>query len=329
MPLIQSIAEVKAVLRISNFSDDADLPDIEQAEEKHIIPLIGQALYDQALAAYGNAAAPALDKRLLEKIQKPLAAFAYLDDLGLIHAMITDSGVRTTSTGNMEAAHRWEFNEVKDTLEDKGLSGLESLLKFLEDNKADLPNWTASDEYAYYHSFLIKSGVEFSKIYPLFQPLRTFIALQPEMEKAETIYLEPEIGEDFLDELKATPDPDANTEKLLKLLKRALVYYAIKHAIEDLPVRISNNGFTVVSEQAGSNDNAEPGRKPAPDNWMTVKMEAAERDGDHFLKLAVKFLNKTATDELFATYYNSEYYTPPTTVKKFDKGNEGRKIFRL
>ena len=131
MPLITTIQQIKQVLKISNLNNNASLPDIEAAEEKYIIPKIGKVLYTELLTAYENDTLTPIQEKLLLKVQKPLAAFSYYDDLAVQHAVITDTGVRKISTDAMPTAYRWEFDGVKDTLAQKGHQGMESLLHFL------------------------------------------------------------------------------------------------------------------------------------------------------------------------------------------------------
>jgi hypothetical protein len=329
--LLKTIAEVKSVLRISNLDDASNLPDIASAEETYIIPAIGQTLYESLNSAYNDeppTLAP-IEQDLLLKIQKPLAAHAYLDDLGLIHAQIGDAGVRRTTTDNMPAAYRWEVDEVKNALANRAFQGMESLLKYLEKYKAQFPDWTASEAFKRRTRYLIKSGYDFSDQFTLYHPLRTYNALLAIMGDVEELYIIPSIGKTFFDELKSAINPDANQVQVIADLKKAIAHLCIMHACEKLPVRISDAGFT-INTAIGSSDSGNANREHAPNANLSVLITSCQRDGKSYLMKAKAFLNEKATALIFTTYFNSEYYKAPQDPDTpIEDGNSRRKIFTL
>lgn len=328
MALIKTIQEVKSVLRISSLDDDMSLPDIDQSQTKHIIPAIGKEIVTEITGIYEAGNGSELQQQLIKTIQKPLAAFAYLDDIGLIHATITDRGVARITTAEMPAAFRWEFNEVKAALEDKALTGMEQLLQFLEDNKSEFTTWATSDAYKQYHQFLIKTGTEFNQYYSLYQPMRTFQALRPVMALVEDMYLYQSLG-DYLQELKDKAAPTDDESFVIDMLKKSESYLSIKHAIETLPVRISDTGFTVTAMRGTDKDAFETDRQPATDNLMSIKMQAADRDGQNYLFKTVKYLNTNASETVFPEWFAGDKYQNPTTTSAPTRGNESRNIFRF
>lgn len=328
MALIKTIQEIKSVLRISSLDDDMSLPDIDQSQTKHIIPAIGKEIVTEITGIYEAGNGSELQQQLIKTIQKPLAAFAYLDDIGLIHATITDRGVARITTAEMPAAFRWEFNEVKAALEDKALTGMEQLLEFLEDNKDEFTTWANSAAYKQYHKFLIKTGTEFNEYYSLYQPLRTFQALRPVIALVEDMYLTQSLG-DYLQTLKDKAAPTDDELFVMDMLKKSEAYLSIKHAIETLPVRISDTGFTVTAMRGTDKDAFETDRQPATDNLMSIKMDAADRDGQNYLFKAVKYLNMNASATVFPEWFTGDKYKNPATTATPTRGNESRNIFRF
>jgi hypothetical protein len=326
--LLKTIAEVKAVLRISNLDDDSSLPDIASAEETYIIPAIGQTLYDSLNDDY-NAVPQTLtsiEQDLVKKIQKPLAAFAYLDDIGLIHARITDAGIRRTTTDNMPAAYRWEVDEVKNALYHRAYQGLESLLSFLEKYKDQFPDWTASDAYKRRTGYLVKTGYDFNDQFSLFHPLRTYNSFFGIIGDIERLYIIPTIGETFFNELKALVAPNADQTTVIADLKKSIAHFTIRHAAEKLPARITQHGFTI--HHATGNDSGDSSSEHAPDNILSMLIKSCEKDGNNYLIKAKQYLDEKATGIVFPTYFNSPYYSNPATSAA-DDGNSRRKIFTL
>lgn len=308
MALITSIQQVKQVLRISSVDSDSSLPDMAEAEYTHIIPKIGKDLYDELHAAYnGNTLSP-IQAELLLKIQKPLAAYAYFDSLALQHAMITDAGVRRTTTDNMPSAYRWEFDGVKDTLANKAAQGMEVLLEWLEDNKASFPTYTASAAYAERSRFLLKSAEDFSNQYRLDQKYRTYNALLTIMDDAEQLYVNSMIGAEFFGELKLLTSPNTLQKELIGFLKKAIAHFTLYHAFEKNTVTMTEMGPSIYDRYAdrGANDRAQPLM-----DMMTATMQALQRDGQTYLIKAKQLLDKNASDTVFPTYFNSTHYSAP------------------
>lgn len=328
MAIIKNISEVKKYVRISNYNEDSTIPDMDAAAVEHLIPFCGEEIYAQVEDGYEGGTLQPNEEKLLHKMQRPLAAWAYYDDLAFINATITDRGVTYTQTEEMPPVSRWSYNKLKGALLDRALQGTERLLEFLENNSNDFPKWQNSNARKSYKKLLIRSGYEFSKYYPLYQPLRTYISMKSIMAMVEDMYIQPTIGKDFLETLKTDNLTSAEEKTIVEYLKKALTYRTIWQAIQELPVRISDNGFTVVE---GSNpDGTEPGRTADNSVLLDMKMKAADREATHYLVRAKEFLDEHAGSQTFPLYYNSDYYTDPASKKKEHiTGNDNRKLFRL
>jgi hypothetical protein len=323
MPLITTIQQVKQVLKISNLNNTSTLPDIESAEEKYIIPKIGKVLYNELLTAYEGNTLTTIQKALLLKVQKPLAAFAYFDGLAIQHAMITDTGVRKINTDTMPTAYRWEFDGVKDSLANMGHQGMESLLQFLEDNSASFPSWTSSEAYAIRNKFLIKTALDFSDQYRIDQPHRTYSSLLSVMADVEDLYIKPTIGEAFFAELKADPAPTADEKQVIATLKKAIAQLCIHHSLEKSLVKITEAGVTVYDR---SSDRADSTASQPTHDQIQFVLNATKRDGQSYLVKAKTYLDQKASGSVFATYFGSSFYSAP---KEYEDPNKSRKIFRF
>lgn len=321
MPLITTIQQVKQVLKISNLNTSSTLPDIESAEEKYIIPKIGKTLYNELLTAYEANTLTTIQAKLLLKVQKPLAAFAYFDGLATQHAIITDTGVRKIATDAMPTAYRWEFDEVKDSLANMGHQGMESMLQFLEDNSVSFPSWTASDAYAIRNKFLIKTALDFMDQYRIDQPHRTYSSLLGVMADVEDLYIKPTIGEAFFAELKADPAPNTDEKLVIATLKKSIAHLCIHHSLEKSLVKISEAGVTVYDRYAdrGGSTAAQP-----TNDQIQFVLNATKRDGHSYLVKAKSYLDEKASVSLFSTYFASTFYTAP---KDYEDPNKNRKIF--
>jgi hypothetical protein len=331
MALIRTIAQVHATkLRVSNLDEDATLPDMDEAQRLYILPYIGAALIaelETTIDGIDGAETPEnLPYRtLLPYVQKPLAAFAYWAELPVMHSRITEAGVRRTTTDNMPAAYKWEYEEAHSYLEDRAYSTLEALLVYLEANAETFADtYGASDQKQDREKQLIKSGEEFTTLYKLFQPSRTYHHLKPLLQDVELMYIAPAIGAEFYDELKALASPSALETKAINLLKLAMANISIYLATEKLPCRISANGFDVLNSMG--NNTSE--RAQAAETMLSKVGQAAKLFGEKYLNQCLSVLNENATAEVFTTFFESKFYTAPGN-KIIDRKNDSRKIFRF
>lgn len=321
MPLITTPHQVKQVLKISNLNTKDALPDMEAAEERYIVPALGTDLFEELQEAYNDNTLTTVQQKLLLKVQKPLAAFAYHDDLALQHAVITDTGVRKIQSENMPTAYRWEYDGVKDALIQRAYQGMEMLYKFLEDNVAELPSWTTSPGFILRNKFLVRTAMDFNEQYKIDEPYRTYNALLGVMGDVEELYIKPAIGEAFFTELKEITTPTEDEKQVIADLKKSIAHLCIHHAFEKLSVKVTERGLSIYDRYAdrGNSENAQPST-----DLMNFTMKAALRDGQNYLSKAREYLNAKASNSVFVTYFQSDRYVAPS--EKVDI-NKDRKLF--
>lgn len=340
MALIKTIQEVRAILpHLSKLSNTASLPNVDKSGRKHIIPIIGQSLYE-TLDSHYNAVPQSLsdaERVLVSLVQVPLIAFAYLDDVGLIHATITDNGIRRATTGDMPAAFRWEVEQLKNTLADYAADGVENLITYLFAHADDFAAWTNSDEYKEINGYLIRTATDFNKQYRLVQPQRTFWLLKTIMADVEENYVIGDLGRDLLAWVKEQEeilvDTGSGEADVLKMLKKAVAFLTVKHACERLPVRFDQYGFTIITQGDAENPSV-TGRSTAPGYNIESYKCAAEREGQNYLQKAEDLLVSLGGNEADAPDgFMEAFQTSPLNVPKDSplptSGNERRKIFRF
>jgi hypothetical protein len=324
---------IKEFVRISFINSTTTFPDFESAEERYLVPVIGSQMYDhvKALAASADpvpaepTADQLLDMELLKKCRAVVAPLAYLIDLPTIQAQLTDAGLRTISTDNMQSAHRWEYNEVKEYLAEKGAVAIEALLRFLFFHKSDYQDWTDSDEYQKAASLIFKSGYDFNDYFSLHQPHRIFWDLRPLIREVEDFYIKSILGEAFYNELKAKETPSTEERVALVMIKKGVAQTTILKAVEKRSVKLTERGFTVLLS-AGSSDSVNSGDQPASNAGLTLLYDSCQRDSNAYLLQLQEYMNKTASQTVFTTFFNSPYYKAPATEEP-ESRNAGRTGF--
>lgn len=333
MALITTIQEIKEVLPklVSNLSANTLLPNFDNTEYKYIVPLIGATLYETLLTNYGATTLDADELILVKKIRAVVAPYAYYDDIGLYILTIADSGVKKVTSGTAEPVRGWESQQLKDTLIKKATDAVDVMLRWLFDNKALFPEWTASDEYKKINSLLVKTGTDFNNNYTLYQPQRTYFILKSVMTDVQRLFIQEDIGKDLLEYLRDTVDPEDEEIVCIELLKKALCFYTVMKGANHFSVSFSDNGYTILGEQ-NSNPLEQQANQANDLKKLEMKIAECEKEGDSYLELAkfelVKYYKGTAGVNFksaldagpLAGYVQPEDRTSP---------NEGRKIYSL
>lgn len=334
MALITQITEIKEVLPklVSNLNATSLLPNFNAAEEKYLVPLIGDALYADLQTKYtGNTLSPA-ELILIKHIRLLTASYALMDEQAATHVFITDDGIRVAGTTDMQKAVGWEYKELKKYLKDRALDATEVLLKYLWKNKATLDLWTASDAYKQFESLLIRTGTDFSEHYMLYQPMRTFYAFKTILNDVQDEYVSSALGKDLLNYLKDVAAPSPEEKSIIRKLKKGLAFYTIYRAGEHFPVRFSDAGFTVVAD-GGDSEGETAGSVNATLQMIEIKMKACKREGQNFMARAKNELVKLRTATVAANAFTTAFDTGPLTKyispEQQTSGNEKRKTFRF
>jgi hypothetical protein len=264
-------------------------------------------------------------------VQKPLAAFAYLDELPATHARITSAGVRRTSSDGMPTAYKWEYEKVEAYLEERAYRTLETLMQYLDEHAADYTEWLDQDIVKERKALLIKNGGQFQQYFPVQYPYLSWFRFLPMLRELTQTHITASFGIDFYNELMGITNNDATTDpahadsvQLVYLLQMALTNLCIYQATEKLPVSISGLGFSIrmaTGTQTSENQTA------AGDAIKGLAKRCYD-DGKMYLRRAINHANSVASAEKFNTYFTSVHYTAPDT-SPINRKNEVRKTFRF
>ena len=308
MPLISTIDEIQQFVRITFPTGNGRLPNMAKTERKFLVPLIGKEIYNNLQEEYDNDNLGEGNKALLSYVQAALAPLAYWMELPFIHTQITDAGLVKMISADTQPVFKYDYNKALASLLESGMDALEELLLFLEENKEQYPLWTESKEYIKHRSYFIKNATEYNEIFALQRPRCAFIALQPAMRIVEDFYIEKTIGTSFSNSLREIITPSEAESQAICLIRKAIAYLTIKHAISTLSVKLTDSGFTV---QVSDPDSADASRQSATNNDLAKLNSECEHIGNSYLLELRNFLNSKASGSIFPLYFNSDRYQSP------------------
>lgn len=325
-------------LRISTINTDDPLPEIAETIEKDFKPILGADLIAALQEAYETSfqAPPSNDDPhehlmlLLPYVQKPLAAFAYLNELPATHARITSAGVRRTTTDSMPTAYRWEYEKVEQYLQERAHGSMETMLAFLDENAANYSDWLDQNLVTARKSLLLKNGGQLAQFVPIQFPYYSWYRLLPIIRELTANYIVSNLTQPFYNELMGVTNTDATTlptseesKQVIYSLQMALANLTIYMAALKLPARFTGNGFTII--KGGGSQN--PTESDAEGQQLKKIASRYQIDGNMYLRRAITYLNTNASSSLFASYFQSNKYIAPTK-NLMDRKNGIRKTFR-
>lgn len=242
---------------------------IEDVAHEIIEPWLGETTF-QNLIGEGDPldiiAQEAYDK-LKPYVQRPLAKLTLVQYTKLVAIQVSEEGVgRIENEGRgIKSAYKYQENDYRDTNHHYGYEALERMLKFLDKNEADYPDWSASTARDRNRELFIMYASEFKAIHDKKVSRYVYEVIRPIIDEVEFEHIETVIGTPFFLELKErhrtkklgvdaeSPSPEhAKAEReLLKHIQRAIAHLTIQEAIK-------RNWVFFDGDKVGAKEKLEP-----------------------------------------------------------------------
>jgi hypothetical protein len=270
---------------------DADLnlknlmPDIITSTND-VIDLIGQEVYDKAVALYGNGTITDENKDFIYSVRYPIAVNAYRlysPSNDLAH---TNNGRKMRQDEKEKQAFEWMLDRDNAAMEKRYYRALDDLIKFLDRSKVATETaetlytvWTQSEAFKITHDLFIRTVADFDKVFPINSRL-LLIKLAPGISDCEQYEIRPRVSVEKINALKTalksnTPITDAKDLELIRLIRKASVAYSFAWAMPRLSVQLYPEGVLqhVTSDRATTR-----GAKPSLKNETQEARQAWESD---------------------------------------------------
>lgn len=233
--LFSTEEELKQFLPLTaSFKLAAVAPFLHRVQQREIREALGYAqltaLADGYAAATPQAPLTASLVKLLAAVRVPLAAHAFALHSPHGGVQLTASGAKQASTEHMRPADRAALAAQAAAFTEAGHAGIEALLEFLEENRADYPAWANSDACTVLHGELLATAKEFDRFVFIDRSRRRFLELQPALRDAQRLAIRPLLGEGMLEELRSEKQAGSLTapnKLLLSYVQPALASAAV------------------------------------------------------------------------------------------------------
>lgn len=328
MALITTTSELKDFLPtlVSSFDITDIEPMIGAVESEWISRLISKDLYDTIHANYLASTLTPEEEALLPLIQKPLANMALLYSIPLLALTISNGGITVPNSDKYAPASQAKIEDLKDAVRQMAHNGFEELLRFLDENKIDYPDWATSDEYDELKECFITSAREFSKSFNIRDSHWLYWNFRSIMLRIQEDKIKPITGQDQFDEIKAEINSgavSAENEELLKFIRSAIAQLTIMEAIIEMGLRIDDKGITIFTSGTSSSQTITL-RNVAPVSSIKMLQDKCEMLGNQKLKELSEYLHANAAT--YPLFESSSAYTP-TSDFVFTNDDTTQKIF--
>lgn len=249
--LINTLAELQQYLKVnSTFKIDSLKPYQDSAFEKYLRDVLGDDLADSLVLWYNESprGQDADLTALLPYAQRVIAKFGFHEAAPNLDLQLTESGFGVVSNQTLAPASKDRVNRFMASLETEGWDAVEMLLRYLEQNADDYPQWTESDAYTMQLRNFINSAEEFDKYVHIGKSRLKFRSMRNTMDNIEILKIDPVISEPLAEqirlEIRENTLTDANAA-LLPLIKRAVANLT---AAEEIDTRYKLTGEHYLSE---------------------------------------------------------------------------------
>lgn len=320
---LNSTEEVQKYIPLTvSFEWDNLRPFLERAETKYLLPLLGKSFLKElkefdasgedsgsgSVSGSGSGTNCSDQKEeVVNKVERALANLSVFMMLPVHQVQIDSSGVHIVTGDNRKTAFQWQIVDMQREFANTGYEVLDELLAYLEEHESCFDTWTNSDAYTKFKDSFIRTASEFSKHFFINDSRRTFLELQPVMQKVEDFWIKPTLGDDYFEHLKNALKKDnvgSEDQKVIDKLKPAIANLTAAKGMSQLAIEVKFSGIVL-------NEFADEVRqeKSAEDKRIYDLQKSAHQDGEVYLKMVVDFLNENAED--YPKYKNSDQYTDP------------------
>lgn len=279
-------------------------PFVATAERRFIVSAIGKDFFEFLCTTSDTNYATIKSLAI-----KATAWYAYFLAQPHLRVVSGDLGVMMNQPARTTMAPKWAHVDLVASTSENADAALEDLLEELESisNDNSFSDWKSSNGFKQNRALIIRNATQLTEVLPAVQNRRrTFMALRFYLKKSEDTIATAVCTEEVMEALKEkyvnTPDTlTAPEKKLLKLIGELIAPYSLYRAIPALRLKIEADGLYVQTIDDAMK-NQEPTTYPAVDELRKELMNTY-KEAEQAL---VKYLDATATESLFAKYYEKK-----------------------
>lgn len=277
---------------------DSLAPVIYDAARQHLVPWLGDAFYAEIVNEEHAELTP-----LVQRALALLTMYEY-SKVGAIE--FGEAGMFRIETDERKSAYKYQENNYREYMLEKGYEALEYLLKFLDTNKSSYSDWAQSDEGLMHLGPLLNYAADFRRLANVQVDRYTFETLRPIISDVEVFAVEKLVPVQFWDGFKARHidgtlgQADAEEKTLRKLMRTAIAQRSLQEAVRLQWVTVKNGRVYVQTDS----DSAANTRMSPPEAASGVLLAHREIWADRYTTRWKEYIISNAS--VFSLAFDTE-----------------------
>ena len=222
---------------------------IYMSENKYILPLLGQKLFDTIVSFYNETTHSGdhveIKEELLNLIQFSLIRIAYWQEFPVLSITLSDAGA-SDKAGENARLFKYQEENLKNSLKNTAFDVFDMILNICESNSEAFPLFAESPYMVNSAKTLIKKTSDFEKVFSINSSRLVFLKMRQYIQKVEQIDLQHKIGSEFFAELLSSSDLEIVSVK--ELVQFYIVNASIGEGITQLHQMPTERGMVFYSD---------------------------------------------------------------------------------
>lgn len=311
--LFKTTAQIQLYFPVDkDFSYDRLKPFIQDAEDNYIAKVLGAAQLAALQTALETNTFTTPLTNLLDAVRKPLIKLTFYAAAPTIKLRWNNGGIQKLESADYSNAEGGDvyFARVQHLID--GYRGLDALYKFLFDNKASYPLWTADSSYTQFTTYFVNTSEKFGQHVAACKNRWLYAQLIPEMDTVEQLRIKGALGETFYNTLKtkfAAGTLTSEETTLVNKLSKVIALFTYAKVLTDPTIRETLR----IANAASADDLSNKGTATADYRAEYAALASQkEKEAESLMAQAITYLNAKATASIFADWYISDLYEAPS-----------------
>lgn len=230
---------------------------IYETARRHITPWLTPTLYNTLVAGVAASNLSIDNQALLPYVRRPLAILTMYEWSKVGGIEVGESGFQRIETDKVKTAYRYQVRSYQDDAREKGYDALETMLRYLEDNKSTFSTWASSDEGLAHRTPILNYASDFRTLALPECDRYTYECIRPIIGEVELFAVQKLLPSAFWSGFISRHIAGTLTtaEKVLrKYMRQSIAHRAIEDAVRQRWVRI-DGGRIAIHEDFGDQRN--------------------------------------------------------------------------
>lgn len=232
-------------------------PVIYEAARRHVTPYLGDDFYTDLVEAHATSTMNAGQTALLPFVRRPLAMLMLYEYSKVASVEFGEGGMFRVETETRKTPFKYQENNYRNSMREKGYDALETLLRFLSDNVATYTDWAPTEEAAMHLDPLLNYAADFRRAIQVNCDRYSFETLRPIMAQVETFGIQNLLPSAFWTGFKERNKANTLTvaeKELRRLMRMAIGHRSLEEAVTRQWVQIKDGRLFVVEEYSEAAD---------------------------------------------------------------------------